>query len=302
MKLFKYVVPERVDVLEKRLVRFTHPRALNDLFELRPSFDRILEREEAQRHLEENPPDFAEIARMGAEKAYTELPASVRSTVSLAELEDICRERLFSEEGAQALDVFSALSLDMLNSLTPKLRTKIYDDLDEKIGVLSLTESWNNEPMWAHYAGNHTGFLIEFDAGQLFVDQRRSSEAVPYRLHKVEYKDHPGVPRSFRQIWDSASIFLTKQSRWAYEQEYRMLAPLADATTTITLPDDVVHLYSIPPEAIRSVTFGVRSTEALVRKVRGIVERAGSSLRHLGLKRAVVDDDLGSLRLIPASS
>lgn len=42
MKLYKYVVPDRVDVLQNRSIRFTQPEYLNDPFELRPRVEQLL--------------------------------------------------------------------------------------------------------------------------------------------------------------------------------------------------------------------------------------------------------------------
>lgn len=36
MIFYKYVIPERIDVLLNGMIRFTQPTALNDPFELRP--------------------------------------------------------------------------------------------------------------------------------------------------------------------------------------------------------------------------------------------------------------------------
>ena len=36
MVFYKYVSAKRVDILQKRLIRFTHPTAMNDPFEGKP--------------------------------------------------------------------------------------------------------------------------------------------------------------------------------------------------------------------------------------------------------------------------
>ena len=42
MTLFKYMRPERIDVVENLEIRFTQPDALNDPFELRPQFESLV--------------------------------------------------------------------------------------------------------------------------------------------------------------------------------------------------------------------------------------------------------------------
>ena len=40
--LYKYLSPERIDVLQNKQIRFTQPEALNDPFELKPLFEELL--------------------------------------------------------------------------------------------------------------------------------------------------------------------------------------------------------------------------------------------------------------------
>jgi hypothetical protein len=40
--LYKYLRPERADVLKSLEIRFTQPNALNDPFELRPRFESLI--------------------------------------------------------------------------------------------------------------------------------------------------------------------------------------------------------------------------------------------------------------------
>lgn len=50
--LYKYVTPERVDVLRDRRIRFAHPASFNDPFEAKPFFRSLLEREIVQEVLQ----------------------------------------------------------------------------------------------------------------------------------------------------------------------------------------------------------------------------------------------------------
>jgi hypothetical protein len=51
MSLYKYVPPERLDVLRNLRIRFTQPGAQNDPFELRPVVERFRRREVARQAL-----------------------------------------------------------------------------------------------------------------------------------------------------------------------------------------------------------------------------------------------------------
>lgn len=88
-------------------------------------------------------------------------------------------------------------------------------------------------PMWAHYADNHSGFVVEFDAEAL----RRSFERIAIR--DVAYKDRPdqSIVRSLQRaavvakprhaIWLQMEVlgqaYFSKHEAWTYEQECRLV-------------------------------------------------------------------------------
>ena len=43
------------------------------------------------------------------------------------------------------------------------IRDAIYRAFNENVGILSLSEIHNNEPMWAHYARQAKGYVIRGD-------------------------------------------------------------------------------------------------------------------------------------------
>jgi Protein of unknown function (DUF2971) len=61
--------------------------------------------------------------------------------------------------------------------------------LRNRLGVLCLTERPDNHLMWVHYAHNHTGFVLGFDAHAPFF---REDQRV---LRKVVYQKGPKVFR-----------------------------------------------------------------------------------------------------------
>lgn len=102
-----------------------------------------------------------------------------------------------------------------------------------------FTKSPVISPMWAHYAGNSSGFVIEINEGKF----RNYLEEIGFGGHcaieDVEYKDSPDagiegvLARAFhickpRYIyWLNGCIrnaaYLTKQTCWSYEQERRVI-------------------------------------------------------------------------------
>jgi tetratricopeptide (TPR) repeat protein len=162
----------------------------------------------------------------------------------------------------------------------------------DRFGVLSLTERPDNLLMWAHYAGEHSGFLIEFDGRHAFFDQAESAEALECRLQPVKYSEQrPSVG------WKGyVRALLTKSPQWAYEQEWRMVMPLEASTRRFEAAGTTVHLFDLPPECIRGLVLGCRMTS----EVRGaIIELVTSDerYRHLLVQHARQDPERYALRL-----
>jgi hypothetical protein len=286
MTLYKYVVADRTDILERGLVRFTHPNALNDLAELRPAFGQIFTADYADHAL-----DKERIVK----KAYEECPESVRQTFTPAAFEEFTLAQLASKEGKIEL----GKALNIVNAFAPELRTLMYKSFDQMIGVLSLSETWDNAPMWAHYADQHKGFVIGFDDSHEYFHRMRSDKDEFYHLRQVVYTDASIEIRSFSDLSSGTRIFLTKDKSWANEREWRMLVPLSDADEVKSQSNDPVHLFHLPGSTVESVIIGVRASDDLTSKLARILH-GSTSLAHVKMLQAVVDDDRGGLRLIPS--
>lgn len=50
-RLYKYLIPDRTDILNNNLIRFTQPSALNDPFELNPIFFDLFSENQLKKHL-----------------------------------------------------------------------------------------------------------------------------------------------------------------------------------------------------------------------------------------------------------
>lgn len=283
MALYKYLIPDRIDILDRELVRFTHPRALNDLTELRPAFSSLLTKEYLLKNLD--------LERIASE-ACKDLPESARQ-----ESRQFALEKLTSEEGRRMAEI----GLSMLNSFAPKLRSEISRSFDQLIGVLSLSEAWDNGPMWAHYADQHRGFVLGLDDSSGYFSRRRTQKNEFYHLRKVAYEAPSPGPRSFEDLSNGKNVFLTKDISWSYEREWRMLAPLPDAAVVLGSPDDPVHLFPLPGTVIESIIIGTRASQEFKTMLASMIN-GRSSLAHIKLFQAQIDDDRGGLRLHPLQS
>jgi hypothetical protein len=131
--LYKYLPPERIDILENMQVRFSRPSEFNDAFD-----------------------------------SHYLVPKS-------------------QKEGFVA-----------------RMRLK------SALGVFCLTEKPDDQLMWVHYAKNHTGLVIGFNAHAPFFREEGRT------LRKVVYQSSPNV---FSDANLDVSFY--KPKSWEYEREWR---------------------------------------------------------------------------------
>lgn len=125
------------------------------------------------------------------------------------------------------------------------------------LGIISLSENYNNPLMWAHYADEHRGMVVEFDFNEPFFEDSISfnngkrSRFGPNVLgdryeypEKVDYqRELPNFSRFELSAPDTQdeyhwnkffkTILFTKSIDWIYEQEQRIVVPLKDADSII---------------------------------------------------------------------
>jgi hypothetical protein len=133
-----------------------------------------------------------------------------------------------------------------------------------ELGILSFTEDFNNPLMWAHYADEHKGMVVEFDFHEaFFMDSVKESNGRKSRFGKnyladcyefPEKVDYRRVMPSFARAelsspesmndyhWEkfNRTILFTKANDWIYEKEQRSIVKLKDADSIIC--DDCEHI------------------------------------------------------------
>jgi len=184
-------------------------------------------------------------------------------------------------------DDYSFLKM-VLNAAANFIRPKYGDSL----GVLSLTERPDNLLMWAHYAGEHSGLLIEFDARHEFFDQRNSTDSLLRCLQPMRYsEERPAVG------WKGYALaLLTKSLQWKYEQEWRMIFPLEESNLEKEVNSVKIHLFEFPPECVRALYLGCRMESD---KREAIVDLITSDKRysHVLVQHARQDSNRYALKL-----
>ena len=140
--------------------------------------------------------------------------------------------------------------------------------LDQEIGFLCLSRTWKSLPMWAHYADEYAGAVMELDGDHEFLDW----------AFDVHYSSHRPV-RDYR-LYLNAPIPIVelceKSTDWAFEQEIRVPRALSDCQRVDNprSPNYPIYVTEIPPECIKRVILGERFNEDEAFEIYRLAERA----------------------------
>ena len=145
------------------------------------------------------------------------------------------RKDLLKKSGDR-LGYSPAKRIENKNKMLRRVEKNVSDDnfiknISRNVGICSLTRDPLNLLMWAHYAKDHTGFVVEFriptEATKEVV--RTESKVAEFMLNclfplEVTYSDKKPVLDSFDDIDANAKKqFLIKGIDWEYEKEERVI-------------------------------------------------------------------------------
>jgi len=243
--LYKYFAPERFDVVTESKLRFSPLSAFNDPFEGRPNITDLTPDGAMERAVWDGLPAMLE-------EKYYKGPDQLRKLVSVEQFVAMCM--------SDPTGIVSNL-LNQAKPIAASFAKAFPDMLNEHVGTLCLTEIPDSLLMWAHYGASHAGFVVGFDTSNSFFHCPRSDQDEFHHLRRVSYR----ATRPSGALTDlhSPELFLCKSEHWSYENEWRILKPLKDASTVIDGPSGDVHLFLYPRNAIKSITFGMRAVENL---------------------------------------
>ena len=244
-KIYKYVVPERIDILENLQIRVTQPKYLNDLFDLSISFKKIIPDELYNQYFHPKV-----IGLMKYIKENFQVPGKNLTFEEFLEIQGL----KITDIEKNIRDSFTKKNLDAINQLN--------EVVNKEFGVLCFTESPDNVPMWAHYADLYRGFIIIFNSNHPIFNKSMVDDKDAGYLDKVIYVKEKEGFESVKELYDNTKkIFFEKHESWGYENEWRMILPL-DLATTKKYPD--IFLISFPSDLIVGVIFGFYSSPKLI--------------------------------------
>lgn len=134
-----------------------------------------------------------------------------------------------------------------------KSHGRVQEALDT-MGIASMAEAHDHEPMWAHYAGDFTGMCVEYSLNRLL---KGMSDDI--KVCRMMYSERePVLLDDKSDAMDRARLSLSSKTvRWAGEREWRVFKPT------------VGEAHHREPRTVTKIYLGSRvspADEALVRQ------------------------------------
>jgi len=135
----------------------------------------------------------------------------------------------------------------------------IADVREEKLGlgIASLSETWYNELMWAHYADQFRGICVVYVASRLLHGLSDGD-----RFARVAYGDKPYHINleGLRSDARARAILSTKNLKWSYEREWRLFAKA---------PGEAHHGHGVIPTIFLGTRMHIDDRDEIARRLEG---------------------------------
>jgi hypothetical protein len=151
--------------------------------------------------------------------------------------------------------------------------------LAEKIGLYCMSAYRDSILMWAHYAKEHHGFCLQFEAS--------STTPVFGSALPVSYSEDYPILDFYKTPHDEQVdlIFLTKYVGWEYEAEWRIIDH-----------QNGHGLHAYPGQLLTGVIFGLRMPAEERQRIRAWVSRRGTAVNFF---EAIQDDRKFQIQVQP---
>ena len=251
--VFKYFPPERLEFLKNRLVRFTQPAELNDIFEITSGVNRFLGAKFSDILEEKFVSEIGNEDRIyGHLSKHGMVPKLMDPQVAKATIREALA-RIYFNDGFVRVEIKK-----LLDPLVAQFNDfDIFRDFSDDCGVFSLSSDALNPVMWYHYAKMYSGYVVGFDTFHPWFWRENEFGKSVCQLFEVTYENT--IRSEFQDLLEDPIVpFLRKRLDWAYEKEWRMVKDLKQASAVV---GNKVKLFEVPAEAVTGIYFGPR-TEA----------------------------------------
>ena len=253
MKIFKYLEPDRIDVLEFSRIRFSQPAYLNDPFESLPFLSKLMSESDANILYKTRVTPILEIIE-NRNITYDDIPEEFRKLIPSDILEKITntsfKEAMTLISGLNPQNLFNAIATTPADQMNISLSDTLKQSWNDTFGVLSLSQTNKSIPMWSHYSRNHEGFLMEFDYGDVFFKKIKHGNPLIDSLRQVKYsRNRPDIhllDSSKNDLFSSLmeDVFYTKSSNWKNEREVRIIKYLSDHDLKFRKNNQDIYLFN----------------------------------------------------------
>tara|TARA_R110001583_G_scaffold80042_1_gene215441 strand:+ start:6792 stop:7625 length:834 start_codon:yes stop_codon:yes gene_type:complete len=238
--LYKFLSPERSTYFENELLRYSPPGDLNDPYECLP----ILPSHVGKELLERVKSEFSILSTHKSEATKSERRW----------LEDKYKK-------AMQRDISIPKTIEEVRNLYYEL---IIGQMNEKIGILSLSRRWDISLMWSHYTASHSGFCIGFDDSHDFFQFGEIVNGEKVAVSPVKYSPKRStVPAHELTTKQVKKILLTKAEEWSYEKEERSLRLLKSADQKVDGSPFNISLFRVPHSSVTEVVIGIKASDSL---------------------------------------
>jgi hypothetical protein len=155
--------------------------------------------------------------------------------------------------------------------------------------ILCVTKNYDNQLMWAHYANQNYGCVMEFE--NLYTIKPAFLREGFVRYHEnLQPRSNPldillyGETKEIRDLM-MKDVAFSKRTSWSYENEYRFLfhenfgqitteldVQTKEKKTSVKYQSDKLFTdVSFPKESVKSVIFGVRTTNEDISRIRDLL-------------------------------
>jgi Protein of unknown function (DUF2971) len=270
--VYKYCNARGVDILQNLELKITPPNQFNDPFELTPHI------------ICSNPADLA--ARWRQRHL---MPLYLR------------QKKLGRFDGSYGefqkfIDLHHGEWLNSWVTVAFKnVQKNLLDYQSKENGILCMSKRRDSILMWGHYCEKHRGLVVGFDSSyKLFhrLPLLYPVSYVPKRI-KMEANWETNNPETQEAVYQMMS---SKGEDWLYEQELRQFFKLSALKKKPFKGKTVGYFQPISPDAIVTVSLGVRCSKKLENKVRSLLSNPHFS--HVKLDRAVLHESDFTLEFV----
>ena len=300
MALYKYVIPDRIDILEHSLIRLTQPFVFNDPFECFPYIKEIAHDERVSEYLNKHQCSEEEKEKMFLESWREEQEKHPELNVTYEEFREYLQFKM-EQAGSFIYDLVKGLASMDDTSFRNKTVHALTEALNREIGILCLAEKMDNLLMWAHYASNHTGFVIEFNEKHSFFyhgTEIGHLKKVRYSIIRPEVTLLDPALSDMEHIYQWIDdVFCVKSQHWQYEQEWRMIVALRNCQNVIASQQNDICLFELPKSCITGIILGCKMSTQNKERILNIL-RNDDGYRHVSFRQAEMDEKEFRLNLI----